>query len=54
MGVAITAGGLDLSWNLELPTGDREDTFAAGLDHHLVKTVDTKKLSEILAAILNA
>ena len=33
-----------------LPT-DREQTSAAGFDHHLVKPVDTEKLSRILAGI---
>ncbi len=30
---------------------DRRDSLAAGFDHHLVKPVDTKKLTEILDGI---
>ena len=33
---------------------DRQQTLAAGFDHHLVKPVDTKKLAAILADIGNA
>jgi CheY-like chemotaxis protein len=30
---------------------DREQTLAAGFDHHLVKPVDTKKLASIIADV---
>ena len=43
--VAVTGYGQD---------SDREQSLAAGFDHHLVKPVDTKKLSTILASIDNA
>lgn len=40
--IAVTGYGQDK---------DREQTLAAGFDHHLVKPVDTKKLGSILATI---
>jgi CheY-like chemotaxis protein/two-component sensor histidine kinase len=53
-GQAATAGIVLIAVTGYGQQQDRQDAFAAGFSHHLVKPVDLDKLAELLAGITNA